>query len=242
MAVSRILELLSHKELYPEIQLLLQFIAENCQRLATILTSLEQNLPLAYTVYNTLEDLKSYLQAGITKTSFGPQTDRMLDKLSVSAKRKHVQKFHEVFRLSFDKLNGHLTNHPVYQYYGAVRIFDPRQLPTLQHDIQPYGQHIKQLDKPSHQLLEEWLIYSRYKEVAPPLAELEAFWTSMTGRFPLLSKIALRSIWMPVTSVSVERSFSQYKHLLNDRRERLTEENTRRLMMLYYNGDIEQRF
>ena len=61
----------------------------------------------------------------------------------------------------------------------------------------------------------------------------------MAGRFPLLSKIALHSIWMPVTSVSVERRFSQYKHLLNDdRRERLTEETTCRLMMLYYNGDI----
>ena len=186
MAVSRILEVLSHKEIYPEIQQLLHFIAGNCQRLATILTCLEQNqIPLACMVYNTLEDLKSYLQAGITKTSVGPQTDRMLDKLSVSAKRKHVQKFHEVFRLSFDKLSGHLTNHPVYQYYGAVRIFYSRQLPTLKHDIQPYGQHIKQLDKPSHELLEEWLIYSRYKEVAPPLAELEAFWTSMAGRFPL---------------------------------------------------------
>ena len=58
----------------------------------------------------------------------------------------------------------------------------------------------------------------------------------------MLSKIAVNYIWMPVTSVDVERSFSEYKHLLNDRRERLTEENTRRLMILYYNGDIEHQF
>ena len=64
----------------------------------------------------------------------------------------------------------------------------------------------------------------------------------MASRFPLLCKIATESIWMPVTSVDVERSFSNYKHLLNDRRERLTEENTRRLMILYYNGDIEHSF
>ena len=38
---------------------------------------------------------------------------------------------------------------------------------------------------------------------------------------------------MPVTSVDVERSFSQYQHLLNHRRESLTEENTIRLVMLY---------
>jgi len=47
---------------------------------------------------------------------------------------------------------------------------------------------------------------------------------------------------MPVTSVEVERSFSNYKHLLNDEKESLTEENTCRLMILYYNGDIEYRF
>ena len=64
----------------------------------------------------------------------------------------------------------------------------------------------------------------------------------MAGRFPLQSEISSDAIWLPVTSVDVERSFSQYKYLLNERRESLTDENTRRLMMLYYNGDIEQRF
>ena len=43
-----------------------------------------------------------------------------------------------------------------------------------------------------------------------------------------------------MTSVDVECSFSQYKHLRNERRESLTDDNTR--LSLYYNGDIEQRF
>ena len=41
---------------------------------------------------------------------------------------------------------------------------------------------------------------------------------------------------------NVERSFSQYKHLLNDRRESLTEENMKSLLTFYYNGDLEARF
>ena len=61
-------------------------------------------------------------------------------------------------------------------------------------------------------------------------------------RFPLLAAIASEMIWMPVTSVEAERSFSNYKHIHNDRRESLTQENTKRLMMLYYNGDVEGRF
>ena len=47
---------------------------------------------------------------------------------------------------------------------------------------------------------------------------------------------------MPVASVEVERSFSLYKHILNKRCESLTEENTKRLVLLYYNGDIEGHF
>ena len=46
----------------------------------------------------------------------------------------------------------------------------------------------------------------------------------MCSRFPLLSAVAMEAIQMPVTSVDVERSFSQYKYLLNDRIESLTEE------------------
>ena len=57
-----------------------------------------------------------------------------------------------------------------------------------------------------------------------------------------LAQTYMHPIWMPVASVDVERSFSQYKHLLNDRVESLTEENTQRLVMLYHNGDSDGRF
>ena len=94
------------------------------------------------------------------------------------------------------------------------------------------------LANPSVELMEEWLIYTKYRQDLPNLVQLPSFWGSMRGRFPLMSHIASGAIWMPVTSVDVERSFSQY----NERWESLTDDNTRRLMMLYYNGDIEQRF
>ena len=70
---------------------------------------------------------------------------------------------------------------------------------------------------------------------------LSAFWGGLQQRFPGLAAVAQDAIWMPVSSVDVEMSFSQYKHLLNDRREGLTEANTKQLLMLYFNGDIEGR-
>ena len=42
----------------------------------SVLTSLEaKEVPLACTVYNRLEDLRSYLKSGLSKSSFGVQTD-----------------------------------------------------------------------------------------------------------------------------------------------------------------------
>lgn len=136
MAISRILELLSHKEIFPEILVQLHFIAENCQRLATVLTSLEESrTPLGCTVYNTLEDLSAYLQAGITKTTYGSKTDHYLQKLTTSAQRKAIKCFQEVFKQSLEKLNRHLSTLPAYSIYKRIRVFDPRQLPALSHDI-----------------------------------------------------------------------------------------------------------
>ena len=64
----------------------------------------------------------------------------------------------------------------------------------------------------------------------------------MHDRLPLLSSIARDAMWMPVTSVEGERSFSHYNHLHNDRRETLTEQNSKRLKMQYCNGDVEEEF
>ena len=271
MAVEWIIELVTHRELYPEICLQLHFIKENCQRIMSVLTSLEsKETPLACTVYNLLEDLRTYLKTSSMKTSFGIETDRLLAKLpvqekrkkiksfqevfslslrkleshldSLQEKRKKIKSFQEVFSLSLRKLESHLDSHPVYSYYKAARLFDPRQLPIITHDIGDYCA-IKAFENPSPVLLEEFLIYcqSPIDSLPNPLV-LSGFWDSMQDRLLNLSSIARDAMWMPVSSVDVERSFSQYKHLLNDRREVLTEENTKRLLMLYYNGDIEGQF
>ena len=99
------------------------------------------------------------------------------------------------------------------------------------------------MDNLSPELIEEFLIYYQSSlDTLPDPFVLSDYWRSLSFRFPLLSSIAKRVIWMPVTSVDVERSFSQYKHLLSDQREGLAKDNTRHLLMLYYNGDIQGRF
>ena len=237
MAVECIIELLAHKTIFQEISLQLYFLKENCVRLMTVLTTLEiKKAPLACIVYNLLEDLRLYLITSCTKTTFGTETDRLLAKLSEPERMKQIKSFHKVFNLYMKKLEVHLDKHPAYAYYKAIRIFDPRQLLIMGHDITEF-EIIPGLKNPSPELLEEWLISTQYQQSAiPQPLDLPTFWESVEDRFPLLSAVASEAIWMPVASVDVERSFSLYKHLLNDRRESLTEDNTKRLVMLYYNS------
>ena len=243
VAVERIIEMVTHKTIYPEIRLQLYFIKENCQRLMAVLTSLEaKELPLACTVYNTLEDFGLYLRAGTTRTSFGEETNHLLQNLPLEQRRVKIKSFQAVFSLSLQKLEAHIDNLPAYPYYKAIRIFDPRQLAVLSHDISDYCA-LPSLQDPSPALLEEWLIYVQYNcdELPNPL-HVNDFWKGLHTRFPNLAAIAMQAIWMPVASVEVEQSFSQYKHILNDHCESLTKENTKRLVLLYYNGDIQGQF
>ena len=136
-------------------------------------------------------------------------------------------------------MESHLDAHPAYAYYKAVRVVDPRQLAIVEHDIADY-QAIPGLQCPTTELHEEWLIYMQLPpDSVTTSTAIPAFWKSMVERYPLLSAVAINAIWVPIASVDWERHFSQYKHILNDRRVSLSEENTKRLLMLYHNGDID---
>ena len=53
---------------------------------------------------HNLLDIRSYLKAGISKTSFGEETDRLLEKFSADEKKNHIKFFHTMFRLSLRRL------------------------------------------------------------------------------------------------------------------------------------------
>jgi len=74
MAVERILEFVRNKQIYGEIHTHLHFIKENCHRLMSYLTHLEEMMPLACSSYNLLEDFKSYLNTRTTKATFDTET------------------------------------------------------------------------------------------------------------------------------------------------------------------------
>ncbi|XP_072178106.1 uncharacterized protein [Diadema setosum] len=243
IAVETILELLTNKEIYQELQLIMNFITAHSSLLVAVLTSLEgTHNPLACTVFNTIEDVCSYLVAGTEKTSFGEATDKLLERKSKGDRDRITKTFRSVFQRAYEKIDKHVQQHPALTFYKAARIFDPRQLGSISLDIGDY-QRIPGLSNLEPAVVEEWSMYTRLKakEIPVPL-DLQRFWESMSSRYPHLARIAKDAIWMPVSSVDVERSFSQYKHILTDKREKLTPENTRMMTMLYYNADTEHQF
>ena len=67
------------------------------------------------------------------------------------ARRSQIKSFQAVFSKSLQKLETHIDNLPAYPYYKAVRVFDPRQLAVLSHNIGDYSA-IPSLQDPTHTL------------------------------------------------------------------------------------------
>ena len=224
------------------LQLKMNFIAESSAKIKNTLTKLEGNQPFAPVLFQTISDMGAYLSAGTQKSKFGTETDRCVDQLDEEGKKDSVAHFNKGFELASKKLKKHVENSQAMGFYKLCQIFDPRTIGTVAHELEKYSD-IPSLKNPSHELQEEWNVYisaALSGNLSPDL-DLNAYWKSMIYRTPKLAKIALDLIWLRTTSVDCERSFSQYNSLLTDRRERLSEEHTKQLLMLKFNGDIEGR-
>ena len=78
---------------------------------------------------------------------------------------------------------------------------------------------ITELSNPSDELLQEWVIYcGSVNEIIEVHIDLNLYWAGMQRILPILSSVALDYIWLPISSCSVECSFSMYNNLLNSDR------------------------
>ena len=73
----------------------------------------------------------------------------------------------------------------------------------------------------------------------PDQLDLTEWWKAQADHFPMLYKIALPMIQVPVASCEAERSFSQYADILSDDHQSLSEDSIHTLSMLKWNGDLQ---
>ena len=188
-------------------------------------------------MYTMVDGLCIYLMRGTAKTILARKLT--VDLINSAEKDEAVEHFDGAFNRAHLKFSKQVDRSMAMDYYRLCRVFNPRQVSMITNDITKY-KTLRGLQNPSKSLQAEWDIYmTAAKEELPEEFDLAKFWQGLCLWIPTLGKIATEHIWTKVTSVDAKQSFSKYKHMLDDRRESLTEKHTKELLILYFNGNVE---
>ena len=196
-----------------------------------------RNKAIAPFVYSRIISLQAFLSSGRRNPPVSNEIEQILNEENYE-RRLFVELFSEAFALAYEKCEKYISNHPALSLFKAIRCFDPRfiQSNITHHNIGDY-RIIEEFKFPTDNLIQEWAIYCGLNESTEEFEDLDIYWRGKSHILPELSLLALIYIWLPVSGVDVERSFSSYKSILSDRRVALKEESIKMLNFLYYNLD-----
>ncbi|GET02769.1 hypothetical protein GLOIN_2v1761741 [Rhizophagus clarus] len=122
------------------------------------------------------------------------------------------------FKLALAKFEKHTNNHSALLLFYAIQCFNPQFIQSSMnyHNLNNYNL-ITEFQNPSNKIINEWVIYCGLSEVFEEGSlDLNQYWQEKKEKFPNLSKIAFIYIWLPISDVDVERSFLNYKRILED--------------------------
>ena len=243
-SISTINEILQNEQKKGIVTIYINFISCFAQEFVQDLDFFQQqNKPVFPFVEGRLEQITSYLEGNRMAQNFGPDLYSLITQLQFNPEDFYTI-FRSAFNAAYKKFEMHIPQHPARPLFRASRIFDPLYMKvgiqvrdTSRNDIRRYS-IITELGNPSDELLREWAIYcGSVGEIVEENIDLNSYWVGMQKILPILSSIALDYIWLPVSSCSVERSFSMYNNLLNSDRQNLSCESLKQLNMLYFNGN-----
>ncbi|GBC16444.2 CGG triplet repeat-binding protein 1 [Rhizophagus irregularis DAOM 181602=DAOM 197198] len=184
-----------------------------------------------------LQQLTAYIETYRNSDDFGLSLENLINSL-----RFNTHEFYSIFRAAFEaayaKFAAHIPNHPARPLFHACQVFDPKFIHSgdvLRKNIRQYNK-IKEFDNPSDELIREWGIYCGLDNELLGEMELDQYWVDKATQLPILSNIAMDYIWLPISSCTVERSFSMYNSLLDSDRQNLSQDSLKRLNMIYFNG------
>jgi hypothetical protein len=184
-----------------------------------------------------LQQLTAYIETYRNSDNFGPSLENLIIQ-----RRFNTHEIYSIFRMAFEaaysKFTVHIPNNPARSLFFACQVFDPKFIhfeDALRKNIRQYNA-IKEFENPSDELLREWGIYCGLNNEFIGEVELDKYWLNKATQLPILSNLALDYIWLPISSCTVERSFSMYNSLLDSDRQNLSLDSLKRLSMLYFNG------
>ena len=197
-----------------------------------------RNKAIAPFVYSRIVSLQAFLSSGRRSPPISNEINQIL--VEANCEESFITLFSQAFVLAYEKCEKHISCHPALSLFKAIQCFDPRfiQSNIANHNMADYG-IVEELRSPTDTLIQEWAIYCGLNESAEELIDLDLYWRGKIHLLPELSALALVYIWLPVSGVDVERSFSSYKSILSDRRIALKAESIQMLNFLYFNlGNI----
>ena len=191
--------------------------------------------PLAPFLATRLELTRARLFSGVEIPPKSNEMIKLCEDFNIDL-TIHDSFFKEAFQLALAKFDKHINNNSTISIFTATRCFDPRfiQLQPHHHNILLY-KDIKEFKNPRNELITEWGIYCGLNELFEEDFDLDSYWQEKLEILPNLSKLAVIYIWLPISGVDVERSFSAYNRILADNRQNLSENSISMLNFLNFN-------
>ncbi|GET02357.1 transcription factor E2F6 isoform X2 [Rhizophagus clarus] len=218
------------------VKIFIYFITYNSKRLINDLEFFKiRNKAIAPFVYLRIVSLQAFLSSGTRNPPISNEIFQLLNEENQDI-ASFVSLFSRAFILANEKCEKHISYHPALLFFKAIQCFDPKfiQSNSSNHNIENY-RIIKEFCLPTDTLIQEWAIYCGLNESIEEFDDLDLYWRGKKHILPELSSLALIYIWLPVSDIDIERSFSSYKSILSDRRVALKEENIQMLNFLYFN-------
>ena len=197
-----------------------------------------RNLAVAPFVASRIDQTGAFLRNGTNNPPFSVEMSQLILRNNYQNHAPFIPIFSEAFKLALTKFEKHTNNHSALPLFRATQCFNPQfiQSSTNYHNLSNYSL-IMEFQNPSNEIINEWATYCGLSEIFEEGSlDLNQYWQEKKGIFPNLSKIAFIYIWLPISGVDVERSFSNYKRILEDRRRALSENSIEMLNFLYYNN------
>ncbi|CAJ0636060.1 15954_t:CDS:2, partial [Entrophospora sp. SA101] len=216
-SIMQLNEIFSNPHRISYLHLIIKFITLNARRLIQDLEFFKIcDKAIAPYVFLCIENTKNLLRAGIENP---PLNQSMIDLCRIQnvSEESLIPTFSQAFNLAYNKLYKHVNRHSALPLFKEIQCFDPKfiRASSSQKNILLYS-FIKEFINPEDELINEWSIYCGDNEFLEENLDLNKYWNDKKQILPLLSRIALEYIWLPVSGVDVEQSFSYYKNILNN--------------------------
>lgn len=240
----RLQEMYQDKSFMKRLQVQLAFLKEKAPTLMAYLNYFQERVPHVTQAHGKMERLLHYLDVNSKLEEKDLTFCFEVEHAFTGTERKQlVSLFSSAFTAAHSKLVKYFVDgaQPATKFLDQVRVLDPRNLLDMDHDFGSIDS-IPGFDQVSK---EEWEMYVynhgplAVKQSKDGNIDLMLFWKAKASTLPALYKIASCYSTTTIGSYEVERSFSAYNEILDEKRRSLDETTIRAFHFLNWNLRIK---